>query len=254
MCSTWNASSRSSAQGATERRGLAFLAARFLFRDAVQARFVERLKTIDAGIAKEGAPHLFTLRLVPLFPFFLINLVMGLTALPIRTFYWVSQLGMLPGTLVYVNAGTELAQVDSLSGILSFRLLASFALLGMFPLLAKTIVALVKARRVYARWPKPAKFNRNLVVIGAGSAGLVVASIAAAVKAKVTLIEKHQLRCGADDALRAPQLQRPPRRSRFRNRQQLSSAWRVHRRGMRGEPWVPWGGHVSLELAIRRVL
>jgi pyruvate/2-oxoglutarate dehydrogenase complex dihydrolipoamide dehydrogenase (E3) component/uncharacterized membrane protein YdjX (TVP38/TMEM64 family) len=172
---------------------LAFLAARFLFRDAVQARFGERLKVIDAGIAKEGAFYLFTLRLVPLFPFFLINLAMGLTALPPLTFYWVSQLGMLAGTIVYVNAGTELAKLDSLSGILSFRLLISFALLGVFPLFAKKAVQMMKSRRVYSKWPSPAKFDRNLVVIGAGSAGLVASYIAAAVKAKVTLIEKHKM-------------------------------------------------------------
>ena len=172
---------------------LAFLAARFLFRDAVQSRLGERLKSIDAGIAKEGAFYLFTLRLIPVFPFFLVNLAMGLTALPVRTFYWVSQVGMLAGTLVYVNAGTELARIDSLSGILSPRLLVSFALLGVFPLVAKKIVQIVKSRRVYARWPRPASFDRNLVVIGAGSAGLVASYIAAAVKAKVTLVEKHQM-------------------------------------------------------------
>jgi uncharacterized membrane protein YdjX (TVP38/TMEM64 family) len=127
---------------------LAFLSARFLFRDAVQARFGERLKAIDAGIAKEGAFYLFTLRLVPVFPFFIINLAMGLTAMPVRTFYWVSQVGMLAGTLVYVNAGTELAKIDSLSGILSFRLLVSFALLGVFPLIARRIVEMIKSRRV----------------------------------------------------------------------------------------------------------
>ena len=172
---------------------LAFLAARFLFRDVVQARFGQRLKAIDAGIAKEGAFYLFTLRLVPLFPFFLINLAMGLTALPVRTFYWVSQVGMLAGTLVYVNAGTELAKIDSLAGILSPGLLVSFTLLGVFPLIAKKVVAMIKSRRIYAKWPKPAVFDRNLVVIGAGSAGLVSAYIAAAVKAKVTLIEKHKM-------------------------------------------------------------
>jgi len=172
---------------------LAFLAARFLFRDAVQARFGERLKTIDAGIAKEGAFYLFTLRLIPAFPFFLVNLAMGLTALPVRTYYWVSQLGMLAGTIVYVNAGTELAKVDSLSGILSFRLLVSFALLGVFPLFAKKAVQMMKSRRVYSKWPRPARFDRNLVVIGAGSAGLVASYIAAAAKAKVTLVEKHKM-------------------------------------------------------------
>ena len=178
-----------SALGAT----LAFLAARFLFRDAVAARFGDRLRTVDAGIAKEGAFYLFTLRLVPAFPFFLVNLAMGLTALPTRTYYWVSQVGMLPATLVFVNAGTELGQVTSLQGILSPTVLVSFVLLGVFPLLAKKIVDGVRARRVYAPWPRPRKFDRNLVVIGAGSAGLVSAYIAAAVKARVTLVEKHRM-------------------------------------------------------------
>ena len=119
---------------------LAFLAARFLFRDAVNARFGHQLKEVDAGMARDGAFYLFTLRLVPLIPFFVINLVMGLTALKTRTFYWVSQTGMLAGTLVYVNAGTQLAKIESLSGILSPALVGSFALLGVFPLIAKKIV------------------------------------------------------------------------------------------------------------------
>ncbi len=130
---------------------------------------------------------------MPVFPFFLINLLMGLTPIRAATFYWVSQLGMLPGTLVYVNAGTELAAVSSLAGILSPALLLSFALLGVFPLLARKLVAWVQARRVYARWQRPARFDRNLVVIGAGAAGLVTAYIAAAVKAKVTLVEAHKM-------------------------------------------------------------
>jgi uncharacterized membrane protein YdjX (TVP38/TMEM64 family) len=119
---------------------LAFLAARFLFRDAVNARFGHQLKEIDTGIARDGAFYLFTLRLVPLIPFFVINLVMGLTVLKTRTFYWVSQAGMLAGTLVYVNAGTQLAKIESLSGILSPALVGSFALLGVFPIIAKKIV------------------------------------------------------------------------------------------------------------------
>lgn len=172
---------------------LAFLIARFVLRDWVQDRFGDKLKAINAGVAKEGGFYLFTLRLIPVFPFFIINLVMGLTPIRIWTFIWVSQLGMLVGTAVYVNAGTQLAQIDSLKGILSPGLLASFVLLGIFPLIATKIVALVKAKRVYANWPKPAHFDRNLVVIGAGSAGLVTAYIAAAVKAKVTLIEKHRM-------------------------------------------------------------
>jgi pyruvate/2-oxoglutarate dehydrogenase complex dihydrolipoamide dehydrogenase (E3) component/uncharacterized membrane protein YdjX (TVP38/TMEM64 family) len=172
---------------------LAFLASRFLLRDWVQSRFGERLRAINSGVAKEGGFYLFTLRLVPVFPFFMINLLMGLTPMRAATFYWVSQVGMLAGTLVYVNAGTQLAGISSFSGILSPGLIASFALLGIFPLIAKKIVEAVKARQVYARWTRPAKFDRNIVVIGGGSAGLVTAYIAAAVKAKVTLIEKHKL-------------------------------------------------------------
>ena len=172
---------------------LAFLASRFLLRDWVQSRFGERLAAINAGMTRDGAFYLFTLRLVPLFPFFVINLLMGLTPIRTRTFYWVSQLGMLAGTLVFVNAGTQLAKLDSLAGILSPTLLASFVLLGVFPLLARRLVASVQARKVYAGWQKPARFDRNLVVIGAGAGGLVSAYIAAAVKARVTLIEGHKM-------------------------------------------------------------
>ena len=172
---------------------LAFLASRFLMRDWVRSRFGERVRAIDEGLAKDGAFYLFTLRLLPVVPFFLINLSLGLSAMRVRTFYWVSQIGMLAGTLVYVNAGTQLARLDSLRGILSWQLLGAFLLLGVFPLIAKKIVDTLKARRVYSRWPRPAKFDRNLVVIGAGSAGLVAAYIAATVRAKVTLIEQHRM-------------------------------------------------------------
>ena len=174
---------------------LAFLTARYLLRDSVQSRFGTRLADIDKGVAREGAFYLFTLRLVPLVPFFVINLLMGLTTMRAWTFYWVSQVGMLAGTVVYVNAGTQLAKIESLRGILSPALVGSFVLLGLFPLLAKKIVDAVKARRVYARWRavKPRSFDRNLVVIGAGAAGLVTSYIAAAVKAKVTLVEAHKM-------------------------------------------------------------
>ena len=172
---------------------LAFLVSRWLLRDWVQGRYGERLAAVNAGMAKDGAFYLFTLRLVPVLPFFVINLLMGLTPIKTRTFYGVSQLGMLAGTLVYVNAGTQLAQLDSLSGILSPGLVASFALLGVFPWLAKRLVTLVQARKLYAGWEKPRRFDRNLVVIGAGSGGLVTAYIAAAVKARVTLVEQHRL-------------------------------------------------------------
>jgi pyruvate/2-oxoglutarate dehydrogenase complex dihydrolipoamide dehydrogenase (E3) component/uncharacterized membrane protein YdjX (TVP38/TMEM64 family) len=174
---------------------LAFLAARYLLRDSIQAKFGARLADIDKGIEKDGAFYLFTLRLVPLIPFFVINLVMGLTKMKAWTFYWVSQLGMFAGTLVYVNAGTQLAKIDSLKGILSPGLLGSFVLLGIFPLIAKKIVDMVKARKVYAKWAhlKPKSYDRNLVVIGAGAAGLVTSYIAAVVKAKVTLVEAHKM-------------------------------------------------------------
>lgn len=172
---------------------LAMLLSRYLLRDWVQTRFRQRLAKIDQGIEREGASYLFALRLVPVFPFFLINLAMGLTRLPVRTFWWVSQLGMLPGTLVYVNAGRELGQLESLGGILSPGLIGAFVLLGLLPVLSRKALDLFKARKVYAGWDKPRHFDRNLVVIGAGSGGLVSAYIAAAVKAKVTLIEKHKM-------------------------------------------------------------
>ncbi|MCB1916835.1 MAG: FAD-dependent oxidoreductase [Rhodocyclaceae bacterium] len=172
---------------------LAFLAARFLLRDSVQQRFGDRLATINRGVEKDGPFYLFTLRLVPAFPFFVINLAMGLTPLPLRTFFWVSQLGMLAGTIVYVNAGTQLAEIDSAAGILSPAVLLSFALLGLFPLVARKVIDWVRARQVYRGWQRPASFDRNLIVIGAGSAGLVTAYIAAAVKAKVTLIERDRM-------------------------------------------------------------
>ncbi len=171
----------------------AFLSSRFLFREPVRRRFGDKLRAVDAGVEKEGGFYLFALRLVPAFPFFAINLVMGLTPIRTWTFYWVSQLGMLAATVVYVNAGTQLASVASLGGLLSPELLGSFVLLGVFPLVARKAVDFLKAHRVLAKWPKPVKFDRNLVVIGAGSAGLVAAYIAAAVKAKVTLVEKHRM-------------------------------------------------------------
>lgn len=170
-----------------------FLVSRYLLRDSLKKRFPERLAAIDEGIKKEGAFYLFTLRLVPLFPFFLINLLMGVTAIKSWTFYWVSQLGMLAGTFVYVNAGTQLAKIDSLANILSFNLIISFVLLGIFPLIAKMIVNTIQKRRVYSKWTKPAKYDRNMIVIGAGAGGLVTSYIAAAVKAKVTLIEAGEM-------------------------------------------------------------
>lgn len=172
---------------------LAMLASRYLISDWVRQRFKSKLAAFDEGVQKDGPFYLFTLRLLPIFPFFLINLLMGLTQMRTRTFWWVSQVGMLAGTAVYVNAGTQLAKIDSLSGVLSPQLLGAFVLLGIFPLFARKLVAIVQARKVYKDYPKPSSFDRNLIVIGAGSGGLVSAYIAAAVKAKVTLIEKHQM-------------------------------------------------------------
>ncbi|MGL5429864.1 MAG: FAD-dependent oxidoreductase [Vibrio sp.] len=171
----------------------AFLVSRYILRSSMQKRFSHHLEAIDAGIARDGAFYLFTLRLVPIFPFFLINVLMGLTSLKVRTFYWVSQIGMLAGTIVYVNAGTQLAKIETLANIISPTLLFSFALLGFFPLLAKSFIMQIQRRKVYQSWTKPKQFDRNLIVIGAGAGGLVSSYIAAAVKAKVTLVEAHKM-------------------------------------------------------------
>ena len=172
---------------------LAFLVSRYLLRDTIETRFGDKLKTFNNNIEKDGAFYLFTVRLVPVFPFFLVNLVMGLTRLKTGVFYIVSQIGMLAGTLVFVNAGTQLAQIDSLSGILSPGLIFSFALLGIFPLIAKKAVDMVKAKKRYEGFTKPSKFDNDIVVLGAGSGGLVTSYIGAVVKAKVTLIEKGKM-------------------------------------------------------------
>jgi pyruvate/2-oxoglutarate dehydrogenase complex dihydrolipoamide dehydrogenase (E3) component/uncharacterized membrane protein YdjX (TVP38/TMEM64 family) len=178
-----------SAIGATA----AFLLARFVLRDWVQERFGPRLAAINRGVARDGAFYLFLLRLTPAVPFFLINVAMGLTPMRARTFYWVSQVGMLAGTLVYVNAGTQLARLASPRDILSWSLAGALLLLGLFPLAAKKAGDALRARRVYARWRKPRRFERNVVVIGAGAAGLVAAYIAAALRARVTLVERARM-------------------------------------------------------------
>ncbi|MCB1598690.1 MAG: FAD-dependent oxidoreductase [Xanthomonadales bacterium] len=172
---------------------LAMLLARYLLRDSVQAKFGSRLKAIDDGLEREGAFYLFALRLVPVFPFFLVNLTLGLTRLPARTFFWVSQLGMLPATAVYVYAGTEIGQLTSLKGLISPGLLGAFILLGLLPLITKKILDLLRARRVYRGHTRPKRYDYNLIAIGAGSAGLVTTYIGAAVKAKVALIERHKM-------------------------------------------------------------
>ncbi|GGY60252.1 FAD-dependent oxidoreductase [Marinobacter zhanjiangensis] len=172
---------------------LAFLVARFLLRDTLKRKYAKTVRRIDEGIEKDGAFYLATLRLVPVFPFFLINLAMGLTGMKLRTYALVSWLGMLPGTFVYVNAGTQLGEVSSMGDIVSADLLLSFALLGLFPLIAKFVVGFIRRRRVYRGFQKPQSFDYNLLVIGGGSAGLVAAYIAAAVKAKVALIERDRM-------------------------------------------------------------
>lgn len=172
---------------------LAFLIARYLLREPLTNKFSSYIEPMNRGIEKDGISYLFTLRLVPLFPFFVINAVMGLTRMKGRTFYWVSQLGMLPGTAVFVNAGTQLAAIDKPGDILSPELILSFCLLGIFPWIAKFIVSTVQNRKKYKAYTKPAKFETNMVVIGAGAGGLVTSYIAAATKAKVTLIERHRM-------------------------------------------------------------
>jgi len=172
---------------------LAFWTARYVLRDAVQRRFGDRMETINKGLEQDGFFYLFSLRLVPIFPFFLINLLMGLTAIRSTTFFWVSLVGMCAGTAAYVNAGTQLAAITHLSDVMSPALIISFVVLAIFPWLARWSIGLVKTRRLYARWTKPRQFDRNLIVIGAGAAGLVSAYIAAATRAKVTLIESHKM-------------------------------------------------------------
>ncbi len=174
---------------------LAMLSARYVLRDAVQARWGTQLEPLQRGVDREGAFYLFSLRLLPVVPFFLLNLAMGLTRMKVWTYFWVSQLGMLAGTLAFVNAGTQLGRIDNLSGILSPALWASFVLLAVLPFIFRRALAMRQKRQVYARWAdqRPKTFDRNLIVIGGGAGGLVSAYIAAAVKAKVTLIEAHKM-------------------------------------------------------------
>ncbi len=172
---------------------LAFLSARHLMRDWARARLGARLEAIDRGLARDGVLYLLTLRLVPAVPFFAVNLAMGLTALPLRRFWWASQIGMLPGTAIYVNAGTELAAVRSVSDIVSPGMLGALVALGAFPWIARWGAGWLQLRRLRAPWPRPRRFDRNLVVIGAGAAGLVAAYMAATLRARVTLIEEAEM-------------------------------------------------------------
>lgn len=179
--------------GSTIGATIAFLITRYLFREGIQKKFHQQLKVINSGIEKEGGFYLFSLRLIPIFPFFLINMVMGLTKMSVWTFAFVSQAGMILGTMIYVNAGTQLAQIENTGGILSLPLLSSLFLLGLLPLFTKKLVSFFRVLSVYKSFKKPKKFDYNILVIGGGSAGLVTSYIASAVKAKVGLIEKHKM-------------------------------------------------------------
>ncbi|AOU97977.1 pyridine nucleotide-disulfide oxidoreductase [Acidihalobacter yilgarnensis] len=172
---------------------IAFLMARYALRDAVQKRFGYKLSVLNAGIEREGGYYLLSLRLVPLFPVWLVNLLTGLTPLRTSTFYWTSQVGMLPGTLVYVYTGTQLSRLGTTHDIFSAQLLLAFTLLGLLPLIAKRALVAIKTMQVSRHWSRPSRFDYNVVVIGAGSAGLTASYIAAAVKAKVALVEKHRM-------------------------------------------------------------
>lgn len=168
---------------------LAFLSSRYLLRDWVRAKFARRTQAIDRGVARGGKFYLLTLRLIPAFPFFLVNIAMGLTAMRLVPFYLVSQVGMLPGTMVYVNAGRQLGAIRSVGDVLSPGVIGSLLLLAIFPLIAKLVIDRLRRRRVYKRWKRPRRFDRNLIVIGAGAGGLVSAYLATTLRAKVTLIE-----------------------------------------------------------------
>lgn len=172
---------------------LAFLASRVLLRDWVQRRFGDYLAPLNKGIEKDGSFYLFSIRMVPLFPFFVVNLLMGLTAIRTTSFYLASQAGMLIGTAVYVNAGSELSQISSLSGLVSAPVLGSLVLLGVFPLIAKLILNSMQRNKELQSFEKPKRFDANIVIVGAGSAGLVASLITAGAKAKVILIEKHKM-------------------------------------------------------------
>ena len=171
----------------------AFLLTRYFFRNYVRTKFGSKLKVINEGIKRDGAFYLLSMRLVPIFPFFAVNVLMALTPIKTKTFFIASQIGMLFGTVIYVNAGTQLASLNSIGDILSAPLLISLCVLGLFPLAAKGILNFITRQRVYRNWRRPKKFDYNLIVIGGGAAGLVSAYIGTTVKAKVALVEKHQM-------------------------------------------------------------
>ena len=228
---------------------LAFLSSRYVLRDSIEARFGERLKAINDGLERDGAFYLFTLRMIPLFPFFVVNLVMGLTRIRTWTYVWVSQLGMLLGTIAYVNAGTQLAQIESTSGLLSPALIGSFVFLGVVPWIAKAIIGLIKRRKVYAGFARPKRFDRNLVVIGAGSAGLVSAYIAATVKAKVTLVEAKEM---GGDCLNTGCV---PSKALIKSAKVASTMRNADRYGIAPvEPQIPWRETIARVLDVIKAI
>ncbi|WP_304616583.1 FAD-dependent oxidoreductase [Paracoccus sp. (in: a-proteobacteria)] len=176
---------------------LAFLTARHLLRDRVRARLGarlgERADAIEAGLQRDGAFYLFSLRILPALPFFAVNLLMGLTPIRVWTYAWVSLLGMLPATAIYVNAGTQLAQIERPSDVLSPGIIGSFVALALFPWIARWGLGLWRRRQLGRSADRPRSFDRNVIVIGAGSAGLVAANVAASAGARVTLVEAHRM-------------------------------------------------------------
>jgi dihydrolipoamide dehydrogenase len=181
--------SLSSTIGAT----IVFIMTKYFFREWFEKKFKNQSEKINLGLKKDGPFYLFSLRLIPIFPFFLVNILMGLTQMPAGQYFWVSLIGMLPGTLVYVNAGTELAKINTLNDISSPTLIWSFVLLGLMPVFFKWLLNSYQADKYLRKFKKPRQFDYNLIVIGGGSAGLVASYIGSAVKAKVLLIEKHQM-------------------------------------------------------------
>ncbi len=172
---------------------IAFLIAKYLLHDFVQAKYAHRLKVINEGFNKEGAYYLFALRLVPVMPFFIINILMGLTKIKTRTFFLVSQVGMLPGTILYIFVGTNIGRINSPSEIFSWPIIFSFALLGIFPFIVKKTLNYFKINKKIRKYKKPKKFQYNMIVIGGGAGGLVAAYMGASLKAKVALIEKDKM-------------------------------------------------------------
>lgn len=172
---------------------IAMLISRFLLQDWVQRRFAAQISSINRGLERDGSFYLFTLRLIPLVPFVLLNPALGLTRVGFWTFWWTTQLGMLPGNLIYVNAGRQLARVREISDILTPSMIGTLVLLAVFPLIATRLLTFYKGRKVYRGWEKPTMFEHNIAVIGAGNGGLAAARAAASMKANVALIERGQL-------------------------------------------------------------